>query len=498
VSSSYSQILRSSAITGGAAGINMLISMVSVKFGAVLLGPAAFGQLSLYQSFLSFAGSVANLGIQDSAVRSIARAGGAEDLVEVSRVATAARRIAWTLGIGTWLLTAALAWPLSELIFGNGDQALSIAVLGATIPLSLVAGSRLAVHRGFRRIGDLAQISVITAASSTAVSVALFVWLRAAGIVPSLVCSAAIGFAVPLAFRRRLPALPQTEMRVAETARVGRALLGVGVAMLTASLASALVGIVIPAMVTRELGAVAMGMYAAAWGVSGVFANFILNAMGADYFPRLSGASHDRELMSRMVNEQTVVGVLLALPGLVATVVFAPLAIGIFFSAEFHPAAGLLPWYALGIFGRVTSWPLGIVLLARQDSKTFMAMEIVFTLLWIGLTQVGLTHFGLVGVAGAFCGMYAVYQIVILVVVAARAGFSWEAATVRLVLLSLALFGAVAATQWLPQPWGMIAGCAGVIVAGVASLRGLAARLGRDHRLVQWVARLPGVGRLLP
>jgi PST family polysaccharide transporter len=174
-----------------------------------------------------------------------------------------------------------------------------------------------------------------------------------------------IAFIVPLMYRRKLPPLPRVQLSAAETARIGWSMAGLGAASLTAGIASATVGIAIPAMVTRELGADAMGMYAAAWGLSGLFANFILNAMGADYYPRLSGASHDPKLMARLVNEQTAVGVLLALPGLVATVVLATLVIRIFYTAQFQPAAALLPWYALGIFGRVTSWPLAFVLLAR-------------------------------------------------------------------------------------------------------------------------------------
>jgi antigen flippase len=498
VSSSYSQILRSSAITGGAAGINMLISMVSVKFGAVLLGPAAFGQLRVFQALMGFAGTLVSFGIQDSAIRRIARSASAGALEDAASVAVAARRIGWALGLTGWILVAACAWPLSQLVFGSHDQAISIAILGITLPLSSVTGSRLAVFRGFRKVGDLARIGVWSAGASTAASAGLYAWLRDDGVVPAIICSAVIAFIMPFMYQRKLPRLPRVQLRASETARIGWSMAGLGAASLTAGIASAAVGIAIPAMVTRELGADAMGMYAAAWGLSGLFANFILNAMGADYYPRLSGVSDDPKLMARLVNEQTAVGVLLALPGLVATVVVATLAIRVFYTAQFQPAAALLPWYALGILGRVTSWPLGFVLLARQDSKTFMATEICFALLWVGLTQVGMMLSGLVGVAWAFCALYAIYNIVILMIIGLRAGIRWHRATARLVALSLALFAAVAASQWLPQPWGWLVGGLGVIAAGVASLRGLASRLGRDHRLVRRVAGLPGVGLLLP
>jgi PST family polysaccharide transporter len=498
VSSSYSQILRSSAITGGAAGINMLIGMVSVKFGAVLLGPAAFGQLRVFQALIGFAGTLLSFGIQDSAIRRIARAGSTGELEDAASVAVAARRIGWILGLSGWILVAACAWPVSQLVFGSHDQAIPIVILSVTLLLSSVTGSRIAVFRGFRRIGDLARIGVWSAGASTVVSASLYAWLRDGGVVPAIICSAMIAFVVPCLYQHKLPQLPRVVQRASETARIGWSMAGLGAASLTAGIASAAVGIAIPAMVTRELGADAMGMYAAAWGLSGLFANFILNAMGADYYPRLSGAAHDSKLMARLVNEQTAVGVLLALPGLVTTVVVATLAIRVFYSAEFEPAAALLPWYALGIFGRVTSWPLGFVLLARHDAKTFIATEICFALLWVGLTQVGMVLSGLVGVAWSFCALYAIYNAGIMATVGARAGIRWDVATTRLVLLSLALFAAVAASQWLPNPWGWVVGGAGVFAAGIASLRGLAFRLGRDHRLVRRVSGLPVISRVLP
>ena len=42
---SYSRIMKSSSLIGGAQGINMLIGMVRVKFVAILIGPDAFKSL---------------------------------------------------------------------------------------------------------------------------------------------------------------------------------------------------------------------------------------------------------------------------------------------------------------------------------------------------------------------------------------------------------------------------------------------------------------------
>lgn len=65
------------------------------------------------------------------------------------------------------------------------------------------------------------------------------------------------------------------------------------------------------------------GIYQAAWALSGLFAGFVLGAMGTDFYPRLTALIRDREAAVRAVNEQTEIGILLAVPWLLATLAFA-------------------------------------------------------------------------------------------------------------------------------------------------------------------------------
>ena len=59
---SYSRIMKSSSLIGGAQGINILIGMVRVKFVAVLIGPLGVGLAGTYQALIGFIGTFAGLG----------------------------------------------------------------------------------------------------------------------------------------------------------------------------------------------------------------------------------------------------------------------------------------------------------------------------------------------------------------------------------------------------------------------------------------------------
>ena len=62
-------------------------------------------------------------------------------------------------------------------------------------------------------------------------------------------------------------------------------------------------------------------------------------AWRADFYPRLTASAHDNTVCNRLVNEQARVGLLLAGPGVIATLTFAPLVIALFYNTRFG-----LPW----------------------------------------------------------------------------------------------------------------------------------------------------------
>lgn len=228
-----------------------------------------------------------------------------------------------------------------------------------------------------------------------------------------------------------------------------------------------------------------------------MFAGFILTAMGTDFFPRLTAVAQDNRELNRLVNEQTEIGILIALPGLLGTLTFAPWLMHLFYTAKFLPGAELLPWFVLGVFGRVISWPLGYIQLAKGASRWFAATETAFAVLQFVAAMVLLRWMGLPGVALAFALVYLCYPAGMLWVTGRLSEFRWSPAVIRLLAGSGGLIaGGFAAEQWLPEAGKLIAGGLITLASGVVCLRGLARRLGPEHRLVRMLDRgMWGKGR---
>ena len=494
-SRSYGDIVKSSSIVGGAQGIKLLIGMVQTKLVAVLLGPSGVGLVGLYQSATGLIGTVSGLGIGSSAVREVAEAHGSNNPERVARTVKVLRRACWATGLLGWLLTAIFAWPLSVWTFGTPGRAVPIALLGATLLLASISSGQMALVQGVRRIGDLARIQVLSAVGGAVISLGVYWRMGERGIVPVLIMTGAVNLGFSWWTARRIT-LNAVTISWRESVRESGRLVSLGVAFMWSSVLSAGVGLMTRAWIVRDFGTEDNGIYQAAWGISGVFAGFILQAMAADFYPRLTAVGTDDVEVNRLVNEQTEVGVLLALPGLLATLVFAPWVIQILYSAKFLQAADLLPWFVVGIFGRVVSWPIGFVQLAKGESRVFGATETAAAALLLLLTWLGLRWWQVPGVAVVFAAFYGIHVLGTRWVAGWLSGFRWSTSVLRLLFLSAAAVLATFALVKLLPPL-IAAACGGLIVVAVSlfSLRRLASRLGPQHRVARLAKRIPFLPR---
>lgn len=489
--SSYAQILKSSSILGGTQAAVYLISLLKTKVAAVLLGPQGVGLVGIYQSATAMVAIVAGLGLNSSGVREVAQAERTGDGVDLARTVKVLRRLCWITGAGGWILTLILAWPLSVWTFGTGEKAHAIIILGSTVFVGCIAGGQVALLQGMRRIADLALVNFLCVIGGSAASIALYAWLGAEGIVPALVASSLISLGFNWWFSRRI-SVADIPLGWAETLRHSRQLLRLGVALMWNGLLATTVALVTRSLIVRDLGLEANGLFQAAWAISGMFSGFILSAMGADFYPRLSAVAGDNVSLNRLVNEQTEIGVLLSLPGLVGTVVFAPSLIELLYSSKFTGSIPLLPWFIIGVFIQVISWPIGFILLAKSHSKSFALVETCINVVRILATFLFMAFFGLKGAAIAFAVTQGFHLAVYLFVVCGNTKFVWSRTVKKLVLYGLTFLAAGIVIHSLCHGgWLYFLGGIVVSACGLICLKEVGKRLDRNSRLGSKILAVP-------
>ncbi len=453
--------------------INILLGIVRTKILAVLLGPSGVGVIGLYNSITGLVGTFAGMGIASSGVRQIAEAAGTGDGDRIARTTITLRRVAIILGAAGAFALVACAYPLSRFTFGNASHAWALAFLSVTIFFGAVSGGQSALIQGMRRVSHLAALSILGALFGTLFSIPFVFFLGQQGIVPFLIATSAASIWTSWWFARKIQ-VPRTEMIWKETWREARDLLQLGLVFMATGVMTAGTMYAVQVIVVRSLGLDAAGLFQAAATLSTMYIGVILTAMGADFYPRLTAVASDNITVNRIVNEQTEVGLLLALPGILFTLAFAPLILQIFYSAKFLPACDVLHYYILGIFLRVICWPLGFIILAKGKGMLFFWTETIANGLHIGLAWWGVLFFGLAGAGIAFFIMYVLYATMMVVVARWLSRFAWTGKNGRHMLYALPLVVLMfLASKSVTESWSMFLGSLLTVITTFYSLKSL-------------------------
>lgn len=471
---SYRTILRSSAIMGSASVVNIVVGLVRMKVAAVLLGPAGIGLIGLLQNLMQTASTVSAVGFGSAGTRQIAEAAAGE---RDANVATARRALFWgTLFLSVvggalfFLMREQLAtWLLGDIVHADDLGWLALGVV-----FTVAAGSQGALLQGLRRIGDVAKVQIVSAIFATIIGVAvLFAWGEN-GIVPFLIAAPLASFVVGHWFVAKLERIPAGQSPLPSLILQWRTLAGLGVAFMLSGLVASFGLLASRSVIQHQLGPDELGQFQASWAISMTYLGFVLSAMGADYYPRLTGTIRDHGAATRLVNEQIEVALLLGGPALIAMMALAPLVVRLLYSSEFAVAGDILRWQVMGDILKIASWPLGYVLLAAGAGKTYIASESigigVFVLgIWLAVPLLGITATGV-----SFVAMYAIYLPLVFWLARRHIGFRWQAGILgRMALLILA----AGTIFFVSHHSELAAGLVGIVLASVFGLHGLA-RLG--------------------
>lgn len=470
---SYSRIVASSAVIGMSTLASVAVGIVRAKAMAMLLGPAGFGLMGTFQAIADLARSIAEVGVNGSGVRQIAQAAASNDLEQVGRTVASLRRVAVVLGLLGAILLAALAAPVASFTFGSLEHADAIVLLSLAVFLRLVSDAQGALIQGLRRIGDLARATVLGAIVGTVLAI-LLVWkFRADGIVPALVAIAAASLACTWWYSRKVR-LPAARLGRRELRDEAQALLRLGLAFMASGLLMAGAAFAGRIIVLDQIGLEAVGLYQAAWTIGGLYVGFVLQAMGTDFYPRLVGAIDDREACRRLVNEQAHASLLIAIPGVIATLALAPLVLTLFYSAAFSGAAETLRWLCLGMALRVVTWPMGYVIVAKGAQTIFFLTELAWAVFNVASTWILVKWVGLPGIGIAFLLSYVLHFLLVYPVVRRMIGFRWtrecSVAAFAMLLLCSAL---LLANQLLADAWSIAVGGLATAAATTWSARRL-------------------------
>ncbi|MHB8522754.1 MAG: oligosaccharide flippase family protein [Limisphaerales bacterium] len=406
-------IFKSTLILGSSSALSLFIGLLATKCLAVVLGPAGFGYLGLLQNLLMFAGMVAGLSVGTGLVRFGAEALAHEDGGRVEALRRGSWLLTWALGGTAFGLMFLLRRPISELMLDQDGNGLNVVLIGVALLFSLAGTIFASLLNARHRVTALARLNLLSRAVAAVAAVGFVLVWREEGIVAAVVGGAVAGWAVSwwlYAREARSSGTPVPRQRMGGAVRD---LLRFGGSCTASLVVGAGVQLLVPVIVLKLMGKPSVGLYRAVGLVSTVYLGFLLTTMTQDYYPRISRVSQQPAILAGLVNEQHQLILLLAVPLIVFVLAAAPVLIPFIYSREWSPVVSVLEWQLIGDILKFSSWTMAFALLVRNRTGLYFFAESVAGVATLVSTLLGIRWFGLDGLGIAYVVQYAIYLVVV-------------------------------------------------------------------------------------
>ena len=476
--SSYLSIFKATSLFGGVQVYQILIQIIRSKFIAVILGPSGVGIQGLYHSATELIKSLSSLGLAQSAVRDVSEANASGNNDRVNRTVTVLRKLVWFTGLLGLAIVLLLCPLLSKWSFGNYDYAIPFAFLSVTLLLDQLSAGQKVVLQGLRRLKDLAKATAIGSTMGMVITVPLYYFFKVDGIVPTLILYSAANLLISWLFSRKVN-IVKTEVSTRDVKVEGKQMMSLGIAMSFSAIFATAASYILRNYIRSIGGTEEVGLYAAGFAIMTSYVGMIFNAISTDYYPRLSAVQSDNEKCRNLVNQQGEIASLIITPLLAICIIYMPIGIQILYSDKFMGAYGYLLWASLGTMFKLGSWLISYQLVAKGESKLFMANEFISCFYTFVGNIIGYKIGGLTGLGVSYCISYVIYYLQVYLIARFRYGFSFTKQFSilyfpQVVVLVITLLIALFCTGWIKYLVGGIV----ILLSTLFSIKQLNYRIG--------------------
>ena len=175
--SSYSHILKYTALFGGVQGLNILVGIVRNKLVAMILGPSGMGLLSLFNSTTKLVSDSTNFGISMSAVKNISLAYDKGDTARMAHEIKVIRSWSLVTAILGMLICILFSPLLDKWTFNWGNHTLHFICLSPVVGLSAITGGEAAILKGLRCLRSLAKVSLYNVILALLITIPIYYFL---------------------------------------------------------------------------------------------------------------------------------------------------------------------------------------------------------------------------------------------------------------------------------------------------------------------------------
>ncbi len=415
----------------------IVCSMVKMKLVAMWLDATGVGLFNIFNSTIDTTTYLTGLGLRQSAVRDLS---GASRKGEGMLRRMVERVRAWSVAAGLLgaVVLAALAWPLAEIIFGDGRMWWNFMVLGGAMLLNALYAGESAIFQATEGFKRLARSGLGMAVAGLVVSVPMFRFMGEASVAWSLLAYSLCGviFAYINRDRRFAVTLPRRKDLQGE-----QTFLKFGAFISITAFINSLCQLAFSTWLNREASTAEVGLYSAGYILVMRYTSLVFNSVSLEYYPRVAACGANRNRMEVFMNHEVSLLLLLFTPLMLLFLLFRELIVEILYDADFLVILPFISWGILTVVLRGASNTMAYTIMAKGEGKVYMFTDVVDAVLGLGLSIWLYSELGLTGIGVAMVVWHGVYMLIVEGVCRRRYGLYLRSATLRLLTASFLTAG---------------------------------------------------------
>ena len=392
--------------------VRMLAGMVSVKIVAVIIGPVGIALLGQLNNFKTILLGLANGGINSGITKYVAEY--KEDENTIKSYISNALRITLVCSSLVAIMLIIGCRQLSQLILMSDEYYYVFIIFGITIFLYTLNTLFISIVNGYKQFKRYVTINIAGTLIGVVYSVTLVFFLGLSGALINAVTYQSIVFFITLWMCRKFPWMKKEYFREKFNRPVVKKYFGYSLMTIVSIALLPVSQMLLRSYVISELSASEAGIWEGMNRISSMYLSVITSAFSVYYLPRLSEISDPKELHKEVFRCYKVIVPMLLCAG---TLIFIlrHFILWLLFTPAFAPMERLFGWQLIGDLFKICSWLLSFIMVAKAQTKLFIATEVVFTLSYVFACFIFLKMNGIVGLTQGYLCNYILYMMAMLV-----------------------------------------------------------------------------------
>ncbi len=392
---------RTSILSGIQTVISMGLGLLTNKFIAIFIGTEGFAVIGQLKDFLKITLSLGQLGFDKGIIKYVSTH--KENPQQLKKYLSTIFISQFVISVIIASLSVIFSKQIVSYLTNLNSYTTYFVLIAISILPMVFFTTAMSILNGLHEIKKYILISIVSNVLASVCALLLIYHYRLKGVFINLALIQLINFIVLLLFILKKPFRLdwfREKFQKKEFKQLSRFSLMMIVGTITLSVTL----IAIRKYINSQLGIDYTGYWESLWRLSGIFATVLTSAFGFYLLPTFSKL-YTKHLRKEIFNIWKITIPISITAGAIV-ILFRDFFITLVYTEEFLVISSLLFFQILGDVIKINSWVLGNLILAKVHVKTFIGVQIGWSLTFFILSISLIPKFGFVGIAVAYLISY--------------------------------------------------------------------------------------------